>query len=48
MTGKQLGGPTVLRTDNKAAHHLSYNPLKKKGGGQKKRGVKKKGLADNK
>ena len=27
MTGKQLGGPTtVLCTDNKAAHHLSYNP----------------------
>ena len=26
MTGKQPGGPSVLRTDNKAARDLSYNP----------------------
>ena len=26
MTGKQPGGPSVLRTDNKVARDLSYNP----------------------
>ena len=26
LTGKQPGGPSVLRTDNKAARDLSYNP----------------------
>ena len=26
MTGQQPGGPSVLRTDNKAARDLSYNP----------------------
>ena len=26
LTGKQPGGPSILRTDNKAARDLSYNP----------------------